>query len=72
MRPRVLRRRLYLIGFGGILAASLFGAGLAKATPAQDNTFLSQLDSHGLTYQDASRVITGVTAGGCGVLRGGC
>lgn len=31
MRPRTLRRRLALAGFGAILAGALLGTGIAKA-----------------------------------------
>jgi len=36
MRPRALRRRLALVGLGGILAAAVLGTGIARANPLDE------------------------------------
>lgn len=58
MRPRVLRRRLALVGFGAILAGTGigWGAGVAKADPADLTVWAS---THGFVGTNQAVILRG-------------
>lgn len=57
MRPRVLRRRLALAGFGAILAGAVLGTGVAKAD-AVDNYIAIHAANVCQLLDDAPRLTT--------------
>lgn len=57
MRPRALRRKILLAGFGAVLAGAMLGTGVAKAD-AHDDAFIAALDEQGITASSATDLIT--------------